>query len=290
MAFLRSRRNQGADGCAFAVHHAMPLLWIGLLAGTAPGGARAPAGSHGSVELIAQQPALRPGLPLWVGFHFKLEEGWHIYWINPGDSGEPPRVQWRLPEGFRAGPLHWPVPQRIEDHSLIDYGYLNEVLLPVEITPTAKPQSGPDMRLAATVNWLVCREICVPARADVSLTLPVRGHVEERPSAERRLFAREFAGLPRPLPKSWRVSATLDQHRFLLDIQAAKRESSALFFPLEQILIENAAPQKAIPSSRGVQLQLERSEQLLKAPLRLKGVLVLSNRGYNIDVPVSAAK
>ena len=94
-------------------------------------------GPHGTVDLIAEQTSVQPARPFWVGLHFQLEKGWHIYWTNPGDSGEPPRVKWDLPAGFQAGSLHWPIPRRIEDHSLIDYGYQNEVLLPVEIRPPA---------------------------------------------------------------------------------------------------------------------------------------------------------
>src|ERR1035441_9575897 len=79
-------------------------------------------GPHGTVGLIADQNVVRPGRPFWVGLHFQMEEGWHIYWTNPGDSGEPPRVKWSLPSGFQAGPLEWPVPHRIANHSLIHHG------------------------------------------------------------------------------------------------------------------------------------------------------------------------
>src|SRR5579864_944263 len=84
------------------------------------GGWASPDASHARVELLAAQAAAQPGRPFQVGLHFQLEPGWHIYWINPGDSGEPPRVKWTLPAGYQAGPIQWPVPQRIEDHSLID--------------------------------------------------------------------------------------------------------------------------------------------------------------------------
>src|SRR5208337_2359168 len=113
-------------------------------------------GPHGTVDLIAEQSSVQPTRPFWVGLHFQLEKGWHIYWTNPGDSGEPPRVKWDLPAGFQAGSLLWPIPRRIEDHSLIDYGYQNEVLLPVEIRPPASLGMGSDVQLSATVNWLVC--------------------------------------------------------------------------------------------------------------------------------------
>jgi len=245
-------------------------------------------GPHGTVDLIAEQSSVQPTRPFWVGLHFQLEKGWHIYWTNPGDSGEPPRVKWNLPAGFQAGSLLWPIPRRIEDHSLIDYGYQNEVLLPVEIRPLG---GGSDVQLRATVNWLVCREICVPGRAALELTLPIRKGTPGPPSPMHSLFAKARADLPRRAPKSWKVTANLDQHRFVLNVDTGKRETEATFFPLEPNQIENAAPQKASPFSRGIRIELQKSDQLLKSPPRLTGVLVFaSGHGYVIEAPVITSK
>jgi len=246
---------------------------------------------HGSVDLIADQTSVQPARPLWVGLHFQLEKGWHIYWTNPGDSGEPPRVNWNLPTGFQAGSLLWPVPRRIEDHSLMDFGYLEEVLLPVEIRPPANLGEGANVQLRATVNWLVCREICIPARAALELTLPIRKGTPGPPSSAHSLFAQARAALPRRVPPSWKVTANLDMHQWVLKIETGKRETEATFFPLEPNQFENAAAQKAIPSPLGIRLELQKSDQLLKSPSRLTGVLVLAGgQGYLIEAPVATSK
>ncbi len=268
------------------------LLLISLLGVfSALGTAAAATGPHGTVDLIAEQTSVQPGRPFAVGLRFQLEPGWHIYWINPGDSGEPPRVKWSLPEGFRAGPLQWPLPRRIEDHSLIDYGYQGQVLLPVEITSPAGLPVGPDVQVNAAVSWLVCRDICVPAHAALALTLPLRKGAPAESSSAAPLFARARADLPRPAPKSWNVAASLDKLRFVLNVDTGKKETGASFFPLNPNEIENAAPQKVSVSSRGIDLELKRSDQMLKPPPRLEGVLVFaSGRGYTINAPVRASK
>jgi len=46
---------------------------------------------HGTLELVAENQWIAAGHDFNLGLHFELESGWHIYWINPGDSGEPPR-------------------------------------------------------------------------------------------------------------------------------------------------------------------------------------------------------
>src|SRR6478609_5887049 len=69
---------------------------------------------HAHVELLSRQAAITPGSDLQLGIHFILEPGWHIYWINPGDSGQPPSFQWQLPSGFTAGEIQWPRPERMQ--------------------------------------------------------------------------------------------------------------------------------------------------------------------------------
>ena len=61
------------------------------------------------VELVAEDTSIQEGKPFWVAIHFLPEEGWHLYWKNPGDAGAAPDVEWKLPEGFSVKPLLWPV-------------------------------------------------------------------------------------------------------------------------------------------------------------------------------------
>jgi len=261
------------------------LLLPGLFA--IPVGILSITGPHGAIHLVSEQTLVQPGRPIWLGLHFQLEPGWHIYWVNPGDSGEPPRVKWTLPEGFVAGPLNWPSPRRIEDHSLIDYGYQNEVLLPVQITPPARLKAGEKADLSATVNWLVCRDICVPGHATLDLAIPVGTGSPAPPSPSHPLFAKARSDLPRPAPKAWKLKASLDRRQFVLDVETGKQEAGGAFFPLEPNQLENAAPQRITPYSRGIRIELQRSDQMVKLPSLLRGVLVLSSgQGFMIEAPV----
>ncbi len=77
---------------------------------------------HGTVELIAENQSITAGHKLNLGLHFELEKGWHIYWVNPGDSGEPPRVTWQLPAGLAVVTKEWPAPRRLGVPSIVDFG------------------------------------------------------------------------------------------------------------------------------------------------------------------------
>ena len=67
---------------------------------------------HLTVEMVSLAPSIVPGGTLEVGLVITLEEKWHVYWINAGDSGEPPKITWTLPRGVMAGPMRFPVPRR----------------------------------------------------------------------------------------------------------------------------------------------------------------------------------
>ena len=246
-------------------------LLSSLLGGNAL--AKAATGPHTRIDLISKNSAIAPGRPFWVGLHFRLEPQWHIYWINPGDSGEPPVVQWNLPPGFRAGGIQWPAPQRIMAFTLVDYGYMGDVLLPVLIHPAASLTPASKVDLSATVKWLVCDNSCIPAQGQISLSLPVEKLPRANP-VPRALFERAKAHLPKPAPPGWKVSALSEQHDFILSIDSGKPESGAIFFPLEAEQIKDAAPQEVLARGRRLRLQLRKSNQLLKPLTVLNGVVV----------------
>jgi DsbC/DsbD-like thiol-disulfide interchange protein len=262
------------------------FLFTSHLSAEPAAGVPAAADDHGSVQLIAEDESIRPGRDSWVGLYFRLEPQWHIYWINPGDSGEPPRVEWDLSAGFRAGPLQWPHPERLNHPPLTDFGYEGEVLL---IAPIHAP-AGLDAReitLAADVKWLVCRDICIPAQQRVALSLPVRAEAPQPDPRWHTLFAEMRARCPKRAPAAWKVTAQSSGGQFVLSIETGTAEAGATFFPLEPLQIEDTASQEVSSFRTGVRLTLQKSEQLLKPIPALKGVVVLSSgRAFLIDAPV----
>ena len=74
------------------------------------------------------------GGTLQAGLVLTIEEHWHVYWMNAGDSGEPPEIKWTLPAGITAGPMQFPPPTRLPLGPLMDFGYEDEVAFPVTLT------------------------------------------------------------------------------------------------------------------------------------------------------------
>jgi DsbC/DsbD-like thiol-disulfide interchange protein len=242
---------------------------------------------HADVELLSRQASVKPNSDLQLGLHFILEKDWHIYWINPGDSGQPPSFKWQLPPGFSAGEIQWPRPERMQpSRSLADFGYHDEVLLPLTIHAASSLNVSAPVEFNVEVKWLVCREVCIPEHADLHLSLPV-GATASLDQQHSQLFAKTDKLIPQPLPRGWNASATSDKDDFVLTIRADKTIMQAIFFPLGPGQIDNPAPQKLQPSHTGATLILKKSDLLLKPISVLRGVLVIpGGPAYRIEAPV----
>ena len=144
-----------------------------LLGGAAATRAQIVRTPHVEAELVSGSAAAQRGGTVHIALRQKIKPGWHTYWRNPGDSGEPTRLAWVLPQGWSAGEIIWPVPERQPIGPLVNYGYSNEVLLPVAVQVPASARPGETARLTAVADWLVCEEICVPEQATLALDLPV---------------------------------------------------------------------------------------------------------------------
>lgn len=244
---------------------------------------------HAHVELLQRQDSVVPGSDLQLGVHFVLEHGWHIYWINPGDSGQPPTLKWQLPTGFSAGEILWPRPERMQSvKELADYGYRDDVLFIVPIhVPHSMIISGPlGTPFVVEAKWLICREVCLPEHARLQVGLPQASRAAENPSSAK-LFADAEKRLPKPLPHRWKASVTSKKDDFVLSILAGSRITEAEFFPLDPGQIDNPAPQKTQASVTGIKITLKKSDLLVKPITVLRGVLVIPGKSaYRIEAPV----
>jgi thiol:disulfide interchange protein DsbD len=130
---------------------------------------------HVTAELVAERDAVQPGQSLQIGLRLQHIPHWHTYWRNPGDSGLPTTIEWQLPAGASVGDIEWPAPKRLPLGPLVNYGYEGELLLPLRFTAPADARPGQELRLQAEARWLVCRDVCIPEDATLTLTLPVVG-------------------------------------------------------------------------------------------------------------------
>ena len=235
---------------------------------------------HAHVELLA---GARSNAKILLGVRFQLEPGWHIYWTNPGDSGQPPSFHWTLPAGATAGEIHWPLPERLQTSpTIVDYGYKHDVLLMVPLRFAGLEQNGSGLNVALEAKWLICREVCLPDHARLTLPLPA----QSKDPHTAQLFASAKALLPRPWPKQWKATVQSRKDEFLVTIVTGRPLTRAGFFPLDSGQIDNAANQQLTTTPTGASLILKKSDLLLKPVPEVRGVLVLGKTAYQFHAPV----
>ncbi len=256
-------------------------LSLGVLAGAAA--AQPVRGDNIVSELVAATDAVVPGQPLQVALRLAHDPHWHTYWQAPGDSGLPTQIKWRLPAGWQAGPIEWPVPQRLPAGPLMNFGYEGEVLLPVKLTPPPDLAPGGTVEFAARADWLICKDVCIPGGADLKLRLPVRDAA--RPSPRAAQFAATLSRVPQPITLKG-ATATIDDTRIRLAFAppgASGLPASVEFFPLEQARIEPAAPQVLRREGDRAALYLTAATPVAPDFKTLKGVLVVDGGPARAD-------
>jgi thiol:disulfide interchange protein DsbD len=257
-------------------------------------------GRHVTASLVAETQNVVAAQPLRLALRQQIESGWHTYWSNPGESGLPTTIDWRLPRGFEASPIVWPVPERFSYGPIIGYGYEHEVLLPVTIDVPADLPVGTTVALAAHASWLVCSDICIPEEAELAVSLPV-GATREADRQWADAFATTLTRAPAPNP--FRTSVGIVGDQFVLHVATgdATYLRDVAFFPLDQGVIDDAAPQRVIADAEGITMMVERDTT--KPPrAALNGVLVFTDSAVEsgaatrailiaapIDLPVNGA-
>lgn len=140
---------------------------------------------HSRVRLLSGGPL---GESWLAGIEIALDSGFKTYWRHPGDSGLPPRFDWTGSKNVAGVDIRWPAPSRHEDAAGVAHTYSHRVVLPVLVRAA---EAGKPVELALSIEYGICRDICIPAHAELSLALP--GGAGDRAAIEAAL-----ARVPRP--------------------------------------------------------------------------------------------
>src|SRR5215469_841265 len=234
-------------------------------------------------ELLADTNAVIPGKPFTAGLLLRMAPGWYTYWKFPGDAGIPTEIKWKLPPGWKAGEIQWPIPLKMAEAGDIQiYGYRDEVLLTQKITP---PPSITDstVTLAADVNWLVCEKICIPGNASLRLELPKS---TTSGPANSEVFSRFRRLLPQSWPGSELATANWKRTGSGLELRVTSPTlssyASADFYPLPQGGTVVGHPRVESRSGNQIvfRLPLESASKSLSA---IQGLVVFGQRAEGSD-------
>ena len=247
------------------------LLIAGFFLGALlPAAKSAPYGaspSHVKADLLVDTRP-RDGAFL-AAVRLRMEKGWHIYWENPGSPGLPPQLKWTLPPNYEFGPIEFPAPHRFEAAGFKSYGYEDEAILLVTITPPAG--AGLPEQISVDGKWLVCADQCVQERA--SLTWKTGG------PSDPKLFDTAIAALPERV--DWPVAGTYDSAKKEITFTisdggaAAGDPAKFYFYPNVKNVTDSAAPEIVTRSGNSLQVVTAAEPKFAGSmPKEIGGVLV----------------
>ena len=217
-------------------------------------------------RLVAEGPA-PPGGEVELAIRMRPAQGWHGYWLNPGDAGLPMDVEWRLPKGFAAGSLRYPVPTRLTVAGLMNYVFERDYAMLVRLK--VPPGARGTVPIRAAARWLACTDkICVPEQGELSLDLPVGSGVPNRAQ-----FDAWRQALPRPLVTVGHFAANGDRLRVAIPLPASTEVRDPYLFPITDDVVDYEAPQAFRRAGDWVVAELK----VKKPPTQFEGVLALAD-------------
>jgi len=244
-------------------------------------------------RLVSEVASVGPGQSFWVALELDIRDGWHTYWRNPGDSGEPTKLLWQLPPGFTAGDIVWTTPHRFEIAPLVNYGYAKHAVHLVQMTAPKDLKAGTPVSLAAKASWLVCSDVCIPEDANLQLSLPASAQAGGIDPSSASLFTSARSELPSAQPAP--TSARIQGDKLIITMgpewgAILSQITSLAFYPYDEGGIEYAAPQALTRTKGAVDLAMKVGYQPPKAGA-IRGVLVVTTlNGTQTDtVPIEIA-
>lgn len=243
---------------------------------------------HLTAELVSSAQGIAPGQTIHVALRQKIQKDWHTYWRNAGDSGEATKITWTLPPGWTASEFTWPTPHRLPVGPLVNYGYADEVLLPVALTAPADAKPGQIVTLRGAATFLVCADVCIPEDAALTLQLPVTPTAAPGDPKWGDRIAKVLADAPRPagLTGAFEKQGEALKLAIIGDALKGADFSGAYFYPFSGAVIDHAKPQQIERGPGGLTLTLTQGYgfQSPEPPQELSGVLALEGKAYEVSV------
>ena len=221
---------------------------------------------HARISLIKDHSDFVPGTSINIGLKVSMDEGWHTYWRNPGDSGGPIEIDWDLPKGFSVSDIKWPLPEKIEYPPLMTYGYEDFVIYPMVLSV---PADYSDDYFEMTADILICADVCIPESGKISSNLL---DIESD-----SLIYEWLESIP---SKSLPITTSLNDNNLEIRFTFEKEIKEIYFFPDENNSIDYSSKQNFYKKDDGYFLSIKLFNDEFQ---NVSGVLDIDGTGYNVS-------
>lgn len=235
-------------------------------------------------QLISSHATIAPGQTFQLGLKFTIDDTWHTYWSNPGETGKPTTLDLTLPDGFTAGELQFPVPKRfVVDYSIPNvmeileagFGYEYTVVHVVEVTAPEDLKAGETITISGNTTFLMCDpNTCVPGKAALSISLPTGSEALPSPHAATiNLYASKV-----PEKVDWPTSVALEEGKVVVSVEAEAGKLPAdaplHFFPDKVHIFDQLSEPEITKDGGTVTFAFDKYEELEAAPENISGIVI----------------
>jgi len=220
---------------------------------------------HARISIIKDHSDFVPGTSLNIGLKVSMDQGWHTYWENPGDSGGPIEINWDLPDGFAVSNIKWPLPEKIEYPPLMTFGYENFVIYPMVLS-IPKDYSNDYFEMIADI--LICADVCIPESGKISSNF---SDIDSDSLIYEWLESVPSDFLP--------VKASIADNNLEIRFTFEKEIREIYFFPDENSSIDYSSKQNFYKKDGSSFLSINLFNEELQ---KISGVLDINGTGYKI--------
>lgn len=177
----------------------------------------------GRVRLVTSGRPDNSGI-LKGALQIELKPGWETYWRDPGDTGVPPQIDLAGSSNATLEKVGYPAPERFRDKTSAWAGYDRPVsfALTLRVATPGKP-----VDIAANVFLGVCRQICIPLQARLTLDPAL----DADDPAAAGIVQDAFAGLPAPASQGFGVrTAAVDKDALTVRVALPDANAPAQLF------------------------------------------------------------
>ncbi len=206
--------------------------------------------------------------------------GWHTYWLNPGDAGLTTKIKWEMPEGYQIEPDGQSGPEKFMFEDLVQYGYSQTAYFKFKVK-APKKLIGDREHFSVFASWLACREECVPGLLKIDFTLPV----VKKHARINKDWKEELQNAERTFPQNIPAKAQFEVKKYkklLINIENFRQEfHKILFIPTKPDLIVNSAEQKVGSKKDRISLEIHLENENFD---ELEGVFNVDGKNYNLKL------
>lgn len=210
-----------------------------------------------------------------AGILVSLENGWHIYWKNSGDSGMPTSFEFELPSDFKLQEIKWPIPKIFEFEGYASYGYEDKVLFPFQII-IPRTKSYQSLEISVKIKSLICKDVCKPFNTEIRKVFDLNSAFS--PSTEiKELFRNTLSQLPQK-DDLIEIEARESLDKILIKINSQRLNLNRIinvhFIPFENGIFKNSLNQNYTKKNNSIELLVEYDQFKTNTPEIIQGILI----------------